>query len=339
MGMTFEYAGEVAAKGIDLTALNVARDLNETMIGLDYPFRFHDSVYGKPTDNVLRNRSGKSSLRRPIAKAELVLAWAAHMLRLTRQPTKFTKNELTFINILGTMLNAFVKRYDLIINIKYHQPCLDQLAFIRLMEIVYVVCIDRSDKDINLYGSWYDQPDKFKHIEDFMDIRLTDNHEDIRSHLSRLPRMVCMHAPKKSIFYNPVKCLPGSPIALSTRAWLDAIEVMRKDYSFDVIVKETAKAAFVYESQFVVTPDMEPSMETPEWYTGTEVFELTETDDQDLFAEQTKVIEDKLMPIKKDLEEIINEDPAFIEQKPSIVFSVMLKSEGNQRPDLSFIQI
>lgn len=339
MATAFEYTGELAAQGIELTNLDVARDLNETMKLLNYPFKFHDDLYGKANSDALRNRAGKSSLRRPIAKAELVLAWIAHLLRLTRQPVKFTKNELTFLNVLGTMLNAFVQRYELILNIKYHQPCFDQLAFIRLMEIVYVTCIDRSDNELNLYGSWYDQPDKFKHIQDFMDIRLSTDMNDICSHLSRLPRGITAHQTFKTVFYNAVDCHPDSPIGMATKAWMDAVDVMKQDSSFDVIVKETAKASFVYEASFAIGRDEQPSNEDPVWYSNAHIFELTDSDDEKLYAEQITAIEDVLKPIKQQVLDIIDETPGLLEHTPSVIFSVMLKFSEAARPELSFIQI
>lgn len=339
MATTFEYAGELAAQGIELSNLDVARDLNETMKLLNYPFKFHNDVYGRANSDALRSRAGKSSLRRPIAKAELVLAWIAHMLRLTRQPVKFTKNELTFLNVLGTMLNAFVQRYELIINVKYHQPCLDQLAFIRLMEIVYVVCIDRTDKGINLYGSWYDQPDRFKHLADFMDIRLSNDMNDLRSHLSRLPRSVTSHPTGKTVFYNSVDCHPDSPIGMATNAWLEAMKVMREDYSFEVIVKETAKATFLYEARFALARDEQPPTEDPVWYANAHIFELTGGDDEQLYAEQSAAIEETLSPIREQVKAIIKDTPNLMEHEPSVVFSVMLKTSEDARPELSFIQV
>lgn len=339
MATAFEYTGELAAQGIELTNIDVARDLNETMKLLNYPFKLHDDLYGKANSDALRNRVGKSSLRRPIAKAELVLAWIAYLLRLTRQPSKFTKNELTFLNVLGTMLTAFVLRYELILNIKYHQPCFDQLAFIRLMEIVYVTCIDRSDNDLNLYGSWYDHPVKFKHIQDFMDIRLATDMNDIRSHLSRLPRGITAHPTFKTVFYNAVDCHPESPIGMATKAWMDAVDVMKQTDSFDVIVKETAKASFLYEASFVVGHDEQPTTEDPIWYSQAHIFELTDSDDEKLYAEQITAIEDVLKPIKQQVLDTINETSELEEHNPSVVFSVMLKSGEDARPDLSFIQI
>ena len=339
MAAAFEYAGELAAQGIELSNLDVARDLNETMKLLNYPFKFHNDLYGKANSDALRNRVGKSSLRRPIAKAELVLAWIAHLLRLTRQPVKFTKNELTFLNVLGTMLNAFVQRYELIINIKYQQPCFDQLAFIRLMEVVYVACVDRTDKEINLYGSWYDQPDRFKHIPDFMDIRLSNDMNDIRSHLSRLPRSVTSHPTFKTVFYNAVDCHPDSPIGMATNAWMEAMKVMREDCSFEVIVKETAKASFLYEARFVIAHDEQLPTEDPVWYANAHIFELTGGDDEQLYAAQSAAIEETLSPITEQIKEIIKDTPKLMEHEPSIVFSVMLKTSEEARPELSFIQI
>jgi hypothetical protein len=338
MGVAFEYTGTLAAEGIDLTIIDTARDLNETMKLLDLPFSFHPDIYGKSNSDSLRNRVGKSSLRRPIAKAELVLSWAAHLLRLTRSPVKFTKNELTFINLLGTLLNVFVQRYELIINIKYHQPCLDQLAFIRLMEIVYITCIDRSDKDVNLYDSWYDQPDRFDYIDDFNDIRLSIDPTDIRSHLSRLPRMVSSHSTKRTIYYNPVECLDESPIALATKAWLNAQEIMRNDYSFDTIVKETSKASFGYENQFIAETG-ESIVGVPRWKLNVKTFELTEGDDEKLYREQLNVIEEYLNPIKKEVTECMDNTMDPTKETPSIVFSIMLKINETEKPELSFIQI
>lgn len=339
MATAFEYAGDIAAQGIELTNLDVARDLNETMKLLNYPFKFHRDVYGKANSDSLRNRAGKSALRRPIAKAELVLAWAAHLLRLTRQPVKFTKNELTFLNLLGTMLNAFVQRYELIINIKYHQPCLDQLAFIRLMEIVYVVCVDRTDNSINLYSSWYDQPDKFKYIADFMDIRLTTDVNDIRSHISRLPRSITNHATHKTVFYNAVDCHPDSPIGKITAAWIEVMKVMREDYSFDAIVKETAKATFLYESSFAVEHGEQISSEYPIWYTNAHIFDLTDGDDEKLYAAQISAINEVLEPLKKKVLDVIDPVSNDFDSNPSVVFSVMLRANEKERPVLSFIQV
>lgn len=339
MATAFEYAGEIAAQGIELTNLDVARDLNETMKLLNYPFKFHSDIYGKSNSDALRNRAGKSALRRPIAKAELVMAWAAHLLRLTRQPVKFTKNELTFLNLLGTMLNAFVQRYELIINVKYHQPCIDQLAFIRLMEIVYVACVDRSDKNINLYGSWYDQPDRFKYIADFMDIRLTTDINDIRSHISRLPRSITNHAVHKTVFYNAVDCHPDSPIGKITAAWIDAVKIMREDYSFDVIVKETAKATFLYESSFAVGHDEQLPTEDPVWYANAHIFDLTDGDDEALYAAQIASIDDLLSPLKAKVLDVLDPLSNDFDNDPSVVFSVMLRSNEKERPVLSFIKL
>ena len=335
MGMTFEYAGIAAAEGIDLTALDVARDLNETMKLLDYPFSFHQNVYGN--QEALRSRVGKSSLRRPIAKAELVLAWAAHMLRLTRPAEKFTKYELTFINTLGTLLNAFNNRYELIINIKYHQPCLDQLAFIRLMEVVYVLNAKNISTEANIYASWFDAPDRFNHIEDFMDIRLSINPEDIRSNLSYIPRMVSMHPLGKTVFYNPVKCTPDSPITLATTAWMDAVRRMRGDLSFSSIMMETAVATFAYEARFNAATV--PLNEDPDWYKDVHVFDLTITDDQELYAQQTEMINAELNPIKERIIQSMDEDPLWNNKRPTIIFSVMLQTEDSQRPELSLIQL
>lgn len=335
MGMTFEYAGIAAAEGVDLTALDVARDLNETMKLLDYPFSFHQNIYGN--QEALRSRAGKSSLRRPIAKAELVLAWAAHMLRLTRPAEKFTKHELTFINTLGTLLNAFNNRYELIMNIKYHQPCLDQLAFIRLMEVVYVLNAKNIITEANIYASWFDAPDRFNHIEDFMDIRLSINPEDIRSNLSYIPRMSSMHPLGKTIFYNPVKCTPDSPIALATIAWMDAVRRMRGDLSFSSIMTETAVASFAYEAGFNAATV--PLNEDPDWYKDVHTFDLTITDDQELYAHQTDTINAELKPIKERIIQSMNDDPLWDNKHPTIIFSVMVRSEDSSRPELSLIQL
>ena len=237
------------------------------------------------------------------------------------------------------MLNAFVQRYELIINIKYQQPCLDQLAFIRLMEIVYVACVDRSDKNINLYGSWYDQPDRFKYIADFMDIRLTTDVNDIRSHISRLPRSITNHAVPRTVFYNAVDCHPDSPIGKVTAAWIDAVKIMREDCSFDVLVKETAKATFLYESSFAVGHDEQPSTEDPVWYTNAHIFELTDGDDEELYASQVSAINDVLNPLKEKVLDALEPLSSDDSHKPSVVFSVMLKTNEEERPVLSFIQV
>ena len=340
LSIAFDRIGELSADGIALEYIDVARDLNETMKLLNIPINFHNGLYGKQNSDALRSRMGRSSLRRPIAKAELVLAWAAHLLRLTRAPEKFTKAELTFINLLGVVLDTFVKRYDLMINIKYHQPCIDHLAFIRLMELVYITCIKATDiaEPLKVYASWYDQPAQFKYIQDFCDIRL--NLEGIQSHLSRTPRNLSSHLSKHTVFYNPVKCLPESPIFKATSAWLNAVESMRKDLSFDTIVKETALASFGYEHEYTNT-DGETVTE-PEWYEGINVFMLAATeDDTELYEEQVTVIEEALTPIEKEIRKNILPESLGLKNANdiNIVFSVMLQTSENDKPILSYVKL
>ena len=340
LSIAFDRIGELSAEGISLDNIDVARDLNETMKLLNIPINFHNGLYGKQNTETLRSKTGRSSLRRPIAKAELVLAWAAHLLRLTRAPERYTKTELTFINLLGVMLDAFVKRYDLIINLKYHQPCIDHLAFIRLMELVYITCIRTTDiaEPLKVYASWYDQPSQFKYIQDFCDIRL--NLEGIRSHLSRLPRSISSHSSKHTVFYNPVKCLPESPIFKATASWLNAVESMRKDISFNTIVKETALASFGYEHDYSVT-DGETAVE-PAWYEGVDTFVLTDPENNaELYAEQITAIEETLIPIEKEIKE--NTTPESMEladnNDVNVVFSIMLQAGENDKPLLSYVKL
>ena len=340
MSIAFDRIGELSAKGISLEYINVARDLNETMKLLNIPINFHNGLYGKQDSETLRSKTGRSSLRRPIAKAELVLAWAAHLLRLTRSPEKYTKTELTFINLLGVMLDAFVKRFDLIVNVKYHQPCIDHLAFIRLMELVYITCIRSTDivEPLKVYASWYDQPAQFKHIQDFCDIRL--ELEGIKSHLSRLPRNLSGHVSKHTVFYNPVKCLPESPIFKATASWLNAIESMRKDLSFDAIVKETALASFGYEREFANTNG--ETVTDPSWYEGINAFMLTAPEDNaELYTEQITAIEDALTPIEKEVRENVLPESIGLTNADdmNIVFSVMLQTDENDKPVLSYIKL
>ena len=339
MSIAFDRIGELSAGGIALEYIDVARDLNETMQLLNVPIIFHNGLYGKQDSEALRSKTGRSSLRRPIAKAELVLAWAAHLLRLTRIPEKYTKAGLTLINLLGIMLDVFVKRYDLIVNIKYHQPCIDHLAFIRLMEIVYITCIRTAkiDDPLKVYASWYDQPAQFKYIQDFCDIRL--ELEGIKSQLSRLPRNPSSYLPKNTVFYNPVKCLPESPIFKATSAWLNAVKSMRKDLSFDTVVKETALASFGYEHEYANT-DGETITE-PIWYEGINAFVLTAEDDTELYEEQVTVIEDSLTPIKEEIEECILPESFGLTSADdmNIVFSVMLQTSENDKPILSYVKL
>ena len=340
MSIAFDRIGELSAKGISLEYINVARDLNETMKSLNIPINFHHGLYGKQDNETLRSKTGRSSLRRPIAKAELVLAWAAHLLRLTRSPEKYTKTELTFINLLGVMLDAFVKRFDLIVNVKYHQPCIDHLAFIRLMELVYITCIRSTDiaEPLKVYASWYDQPAQFKHIQDFCDIRL--ELEGIKSHLSRLPRNLSGHVSKHTVFYNPVKCLPESPIFKATASWLNAVESMRKDLSFDTIIKETALASFGYEREFANTNG--ETVEEPSWYEGINAFMLTAPEDNtELYTEQITAIEDALTPIEKEVRENVLPESIGLTNADdmNIVFSVMLQTDENDKPVLSYINL
>ncbi len=340
LSIAFDKIGELSAEGISLDYINVARDLNETMKLLNIPINFHNGLYGRQDAETLRSKTGRSSLRRPIAKAELVLAWAAHLLRLTRSPEKYTKTELTFINLLGVMLDVFVKRYDLIVNVKYHQPCIDHLAFIRLMELVYITCIRSTDiaEPLKVYASWYDQPAQFKYIQDFCDIRLSL--EGIKSHLSRLPRGLSGHLSKYTVFYNPVKCLPESPIFKATSSWLNAVEVMRNDLSFDAIVKETALASFGYEHEYV-NSDGETVME-PAWYEGINAFMLTAPEDNaELYTEHIAVIEETLTPIEKEIRENILPESIGLTSSDdmNIVFSVMLQTGENDKPVLSYIKL
>ena len=340
LSIAFDRIGELSAEGISLEYIDVARDLNETMKLLNIPIKFHNGLYGKQDTEILRSRMGRSSLRRPIAKAELVLAWAAHLLRLTRTPEKYTKTELTFINLLGVMLDAFVKRYELIANVKYHQPCIDHLAFIRLMELVYITCIRTTDiaEPLKVYASWYDQPAQFKHIQDFCDIRL--NLEGIMSHLSRLPRSISSHPSKHTVFYNPVKCLPESPIFKATTAWLNAKESMRKDLSFNTIVKETALASFGYEHEYSFV-DGETIME-PAWYEGINTFMLTDPENNaELYTEQIGIIEETLIPIEKEIKENIVPESMGLKDNSdvNVVFSIMLQAGENDKPVLSYIKL
>lgn len=339
MSIAFDRIGEMAAEGISLEYIDAARDLNETMKLLNIPVNFHNGLYGRKDDAVLRARAGRSLLRRPIAKAELVLAWAAHLLRLTRQPAKFTNNELTFINLIGTMLDAFVKRYDLIINIKYHQPCIDHLAFIRLMELVYITCVRMVgvEDPLRIYASWYDTPMRFNYIQDFCDIRLSL--EGIKSHLSRLPRSLSTHSTKKSVFYNPVKCLPESPIFKVTEAWLNATEVMRNDCTFETIVKETAQASFHYEHEFATETE---TVEEPSWYENVKAFTLADSEDADLYSEQVTVIEEALSPIEESVKETgldVLPNMQTENEDIKIIFSVMLRTNDNDKPMLSYIKL
>ena len=339
MNIAFDTCGELAAKGADIKHFDIARDLNETMKLLNIPITFHPAIYGTTVDNeTVRSRVGRSSIRRPIAKAELALAWLAYLLRLTRTPQRFTPMELTFINTIGLMLDVFIKRYDLIVNVKYQQPCLDHLAFIRLMEIAYITTIHSVDtENVNVYGSWLDQPGQFDYIPDFGDIRLSL--DGPRSHLSRLPRMPCSYSWKRNIFYNPVKCMPSSPIYALTENWIKSIEGMRNDDSFENIVKRTAITSFSYEKGFISNGT--PSRDA-EWYKDVEVFTLTDTDDEKLYDEQTKLIEEKLVPIKelyKDMSDIEFSGMAHNDERVNVIFSVMIRSSESDKPELSYVQI
>ena len=340
LAIAFDCIGNIAAEGIPLEHLNVARDLNETMKLLHVPISFHHGVYGRPDDDILRSRAGRSSLRRPIAKAELVLSWAAHMLRLTRRPTKYTKTELTFINLLGTMLDVFVKRHELIANGKYSQPCIDHLAFIRLMELVYITIIRATGikHPFDVYASLYDCPPQFDYIQDFSDIRMSL--EGVMSHLSRLPRNISEHSSKHSVFYNPVKCSPESPIYLATSSWLTAIRIMQEDNTFDSIVKETAKASFCYEHAFTHIDGED--VKDPCWYDGVDVFTLTDSnEDAKLLEEQSAVIKEALIPIEKSIKDIGLDNLTGFDKEDDIkvVFSVMLRSNETDKPELSYISI
>ncbi len=334
MSETFENVGTFAnSLSEDFTYIDVARDLNETMKLCAYPITFHDDMYGKRNSTYLRGRCGKSSLRRPIAKAELVLAWAAHLLRLTRTPAKFTNHELSFINALGAMLNAFTRRFDFIVNLKYQNPCIDQLAFIRLMEVVYVSTIKREWlNEYNLYASWFDSPDKFKFIDDFMDIRLSSNSAELKSHLSRLPRMTSTQPVKCTIFYNPVECLEGSPIHDATVAWIDAEKAMQVDLSFENIVKNTAVASFDYEKNFVGIKQEE----VPEWYNNVKSFDLF-YDDEDIFKEQLSAIEEHLTPLKSAIEDTILSNGT--DDAERVAFGVKIKESENATPVLAYINV
>lgn len=339
LSVAFDRIGDSVSTGIALEHIDVARDLNETMKLLNIPIHFHGGVYGK-TDDTLRTRTGRSALRRPIAKAELVLSWAAYLLRLTRKPDRFTPSELTFINILGAMLDIFVKRFDLIINIKYHQPCIDHLAFIRLMELVYVTCIRTVGMvdPLRVYASFYDIPPQFKYIQDFSDIRL--GLKGVKSFISRLPRNPSSHSWKDSVFYNPVKCEPESPIYAATEAWENAKITMQVDTDFDTIVKETAIASFSYEHSF--GKNRQEIVQEPNWYRDVTAFTITDSDDRELYEQQVNVIRDTLKPIEDGVKEIVPEDlpgMTLTETGPKIIFSVMLKSNEKDKPTLSFIEL
>lgn len=339
LNIAFERCGELASDETDIKYFDIARDLNETMKLLNVPISFHPAIYGTTVDNeTVRSRVGRSSIRRPIAKAELVLAWAAYLLRLTKTMQHFTPMELTFVNSLGLLLDVFVKRYDLIINVKYQQPCLDHLAFIRLMEIVYVTTIQPIETEkVNVYSSWGDHPATFNYIPDFGDIRISL--DGPRSHLSRLPRIPCSYSWKKHLFYNPVKCAPSSPIYALTENWIKSIEDMRNDDAFENIVKQTAVASFSYEKQFVAKGS---PLRDADWSKDVDVFTLTDTDDEKLYDEQSKLIEEKLKPIKDQYKDITDSEfpgMAHNDERVSVIFSVMVRSSETAKPELSFIQI
>ena len=116
---------------------------------------------------------------------------------------------------------------------------------------------------------------------------------------------------------------------------------MRKDDSFETIVKETALASFGYEHEYANT-NGETVME-PAWYEGISAFILTSPeDDQELYTEQVTVIEETLKPIEKEIKEIILPECLGLKNKDDtiqVVFSVMIQTDENDKPVLSYVNL
>jgi hypothetical protein len=191
---------------------------------------------------------------------------------------------------------------------------------------------------MEVYASWYDHPARFNYIQDFCDIRA--GLEGLKSHLSRLPRYLSPHPAGKSIFYNPVKCLPESPIYKATAAWLNAVTKMRENDTFDSIIKETAIASFGYEHEFVYNKDEE--VKKPSWYSDVNIFTFDYPgEDPEFRAKQTARIREILSPIEKSIKETCLDELSGTNNKADmrVVFSVMLRPNENDAPSGVFVTI
>ena len=268
---------------VDTSIFDVARCLNETMKLCDYSISFHPGMYGNTNNNfVMRIRISKSAIRRPIAKAELVLAWFAYVVALT--PDGYTHKKHThrnrFIDLLGFMLNVFIKQEEFVKNGQIHKPSLPILSFIRLLEIVYVCTVPRHgiyrDSTI-LYNTWFDRPDRFDCISDFMDIRISSNENSLWSKLSRLPRGYTTHSTDDTYFYNPVRCAKESPIYAATEAWIETRRKLLSDTSFRAAIELTARASFAYESKFAYGKGI-----TPVWLDTSIYISVSDDDEENI---------------------------------------------------------
>ena len=114
---------------------------------------------------------------------------------------------------------------------------------------------------------------------------------------------------------------------------------MRNDCTFETIVKETAQASFHYEHEFATETE---TVEEPSWYENVKAFTLVDSEDVDLYSEQVSVIEEALSPIEKSVKEIgldVLPNMRTENEDVKIVFSVMLRTNDNDKPMLAYIKL
>lgn len=288
LGITFERVGSYARslQG-DLSELNVAKDLNETFRCMRIPIMFHNDCFGQVRNTAdLKKKTGKSFIRRPIAKTELVLSWIAYVLDKMKKNKELDEEEAFFVKMVTIMLTAFLSRFT------RKQICYDQLAFIRLMEVVYIYFAP-ADMQTENYKGWYSHMNIFCYLKDFNDIRISNDENSIESHLSLRPRAPSTIYAKDVMFYNPTDCLPGSPIHWATSLWIDAKKNIAADNSFINIMKQTIAASFSYESEFTGSPEEARNCNdlNAEWYKHVKTYDIND----ESTASEIRILQQSIM--------------------------------------------
>lgn len=303
MSTTFEELdNKITSSKVD--KINVANDLNQVMSICKYPISFHRDTYGRVNNKTdMLKHINKSYLRRPIAKVELILAWAAELLRNARSGELYNDFERKFVKSFGIMIHTFIRRSGFIEHNLYDNPCIDELAFIRLMEIVYLNhCPD--EVGVDLYRSIHHTQALFSHIRDFNDIRLSNDSKNELSHVSYLPRILSESYEPGMLFYNGVECTEGNPIYDATSAWIDAKKSIMIDRTFRNIQKYTALATFGYEKKYAVrdSTSLKNMMKSqPAWYRNAIQANLLRGPD---FDERFEALRGKLDAIKTSIKKL-----------------------------------
>lgn len=300
MATLFENINEIISNpNINIDLLDVAKDLNTTTKKLKYPITFHDNVYGNHTNiDDLKKHNGKSYIRRPIAKAELVLAWLSEILYEDENipQRNMTGEEKGFIKTIGVMFNIFLKRNETT------NKAINTLVFIRLMEIVYINCVTKTQEK-ELYKCFYHKQSLFKYIKDFNDIRLSTENP-ILSKLSYMPRRISYSYDDKYIFYNPVECDINSPIYHATVSWEKCRSLITSERNFKNVVEYTAEATFDYEKYFAANSIKEAKQcneENQKWYDNQIVIKLNDEEERENTMKS-------LVPLKEKIKEELDKN-------------------------------